>query len=197
MTTARKFAFVWTLAGGLLAAPASATERSVALGVDGAIYQGKVGAYRDLFPKGGDTAAANTVVALEITQPGGAVERVLVPYTKSADVEKSPAVLFEDGSKTVFLVWEAPVNALKSTLMLASFDGQRWSSQPILITGNPYSSKSSPRLAVTRDAYPATGPDGNISERTRTILHIVWAEDAEKGNYETLYSPVILEDGNY
>lgn len=197
MTTTKKLTLVCILAAGLTAASASATERSTVLGGDGAIYQGKVGAYKELFPKGGDTAPSNTVVALEITQAGGTVQRVLVPYTKNADVERSPAVLFEDVSKTVFLVWEAPVDALKSTLMLASFDGERWSAQPILITGNPYSSKSSPRLAVTRDTFPVAGQDGATTQRTRTILHIVWTEDADRGNYEVLYSPVILEEGTY
>jgi hypothetical protein len=80
--------------------------------------------------------------------------------------------------------------------MLVGFDGTHWT-QPIQLSGNPFSSKSSPQLAITRDSFPVAGEDGATVMRRRTVLHLVWEEEGAPGNFEFLYTPVILEDGNY
>ena len=79
--------------------------------------------------------------------------------------------------------------------MLASYDGSRWG-QPIQVTGNPFSSKSSPQLAITRDSFPST-EGGTTVTRQRTIIHIVWQEQTGTGNADVLYTPAILEEGTY
>ncbi len=94
------------------------------------------------------------------------------------------------------MVWVSQVNALNSVLMLASFDGTNWGA-PIRITGNPFSSKTAPQLAVTRDSFSITGSDGNPATRHRTIVHVVWEEQTASGNADVLYTPVILEEGTY
>ena len=33
--------------------------------------------------------------------------------------------------------------------------------------------------------------------RSRTVLHLIWEEEGAPGNFEFLYTPVILEEGNY
>src|SRR5258706_6970351 len=80
--------------------------------------------------------------------------------------------------------------------MLASFDGTSWG-PPIQITGNPFSSKTSPQLAITRDAFSITDDSGNTAIRHRTIVHVGWEEQNANGNTDVLYTPVILEEGNY
>ncbi|MGH7488127.1 MAG: hypothetical protein ACREMY_21400, partial [bacterium] len=88
------------------------------------------------------------------------------------------------------------VNSLSSVLMLASFDGTNWGS-PIQITGNPFSSKSAPQLAITRDSFVAPDSSGNSVPHHRTIIHVVWKEQTATGNNDVLYTPVILEEGTY
>jgi hypothetical protein len=196
MNMKRSSILVLVILAGVLAAPVLAQDGTAALGAAGEVYLPKAGAYKDLFPKGHDTAPSNTVLAIDLILPGAAAQRLLVPYTTGTDVESSPAVLFEDDSSTLFLLWASQVNSLSSVLMLASFDGTNWG-QPIQITGNPFSSKTSPQLAITRDSFSAADSSGNTAPRHRTIVHVVWEEQTASGNADVLYTPVILEEGTY
>jgi hypothetical protein len=196
MNIKRSIALVLILLAGVIAGPARAQDGTAALGAAGEVYLPQAGVYKDLFPKGHDTAPTNTVLAVDLVLPGSAPQRLLVPYTIGADVETSPAVLFEDDSNTLFLLWASQVISLSSVLMLASFDGTSWG-PPIQITGNPFSSKTSPQLAITRDAFSITDDSGNTAIRHRTIVHVGWEEQNANGNTDVLYTPVILEEGNY
>ena len=196
MDMKRSYFVALILLAGILAAPGLAQDGTAALGAAGEVYLPKAGAYKDLFPKGHDTAPSNTVLAIDLIQPGAAPQRLLVPYTTGPDVESSPAVLFEDDSNTLFLLWASQVNSLSSVLMLASFDGTNWG-PPIQITGNPFSSKTSPQLAITRDSFQVADSDGNLATKHRTVIHLVWEEQNATGNQDVLYTPVILEEGNY
>lgn len=183
-------------AAGLLAASASALERTAVLGSRGEIYIAKAGTYGSLFPTGNETTPANQVLAVEVTKASSSTQRFLVPLTKGDEPESSPALIYEDDSDTLFVVWESRTTPLNSVLMLAGFDGTHWT-KPIQLSGNPFSSKSSPQLAITRDSYPVAGEDGNPVLRRRTVLHLIWEEEGAPGNFEILYTPVILEEGNY
>ncbi|MFY9820809.1 MAG: hypothetical protein WAM82_05470 [Thermoanaerobaculia bacterium] len=176
--------------------PAFAQDGAAALGTTGEVFLPQVGAYKDLFPKGHDTAPSNTVLAVDMIQPGATTQRLLVPFTTGADIETSPAVLFEDDSNTLFLLWASQVNSLNSVLMLASFDGTNWG-QPIQITGNPFSSKTSAQLAITHDSFSIVDASGNPATRHRTIVHVFWEEHNASGNPDVLYTPVILDEGVY
>jgi len=181
---------------GLLVNPGPALERAAALGAGGEIYLARTGTYLALFPGGHETDPGNPVLAIDVTRPGSLTQRVLVPFTKGDEPESSPALIYEDDSDTLFLVWERrqPFNSM---LMLASFDGQRWS-KAIPITSSPFSSKSSPQLAITRDTFSVVAEDGSPVTRRRTILHMIWEEEAAAGSSgELLYTPVILEEGSY
>ena len=56
---------------------------------------------------GQDDRAANQVLALDVTPPGGPLQRLLVPGTAGSGAESLPSVVFEDDSQTVFLLWES------------------------------------------------------------------------------------------
>ncbi|HSS50550.1 MAG TPA: hypothetical protein VLX28_16560 [Thermoanaerobaculia bacterium] len=196
MNIKRSSLLILILLAGVLASPALAQDGTAALGAAGEVYLAKAGAYKDLFPKGHDTAPGNTVLAVDLIQPGMTPQRLLVPYTIGADVETSPAVLFEDNSNTLFLLWASKINSINSVLMLASFDGSVWG-PPIQIIGNPFSSKTSPQLAITHDSFHVTDSSGNTVTRSSTIIHLVWEEQNANGNQDVLYTPVFLEDGNY
>ena len=181
---------------GLFALPALAIPHEAVLGNEGELYVVKTGVYGDLFPGGEDTDASYTVLALEVTRPGEAPQRVLVPGTKDKDIESSPSVIFETDSSTVFLVWESRSDPSRSVLRLASFDGSAWA-PAIEVTGNSYSAKTSPQLATTRDAYTDLGADGQPSLKHRTVLHLTWSEETATAFYEAFYTPIILDEGTF
>jgi len=180
----------------LFALPALAIPHEAVLGNEGELYLVKTGSYADLFPGGQETDASSTVLALDITRPGEAPQRMLVPGTKDKDVESSPSVIFETDSSTVFLVWESRSSVSRSVLRLSSFDGTAWA-PAIEVTGNSYSAKTSPQLITTRDAYSDTDADGHPALKHRTVLHLTWSEETAPAFYEAFYTPIILDEGTF
>lgn len=189
--------FAWAIGLTLLTASAAfPSERQAVLGADGAVYMAKAGTYGELFPgaKGGNPA--NPVLALEVTKPGSPVQRILVPSTANAEIEKSPALLYEDQSDTVYLVWQS-WSAVHPILQLSGFDGSKWSA-PIEVTGNPFAPKTSPQMAITRDTFGEIDAEGAEVVKHRTVLHLIWEEELETGGVlETFYSPILFIDGVY
>jgi len=185
---------VWLVLGLLAASPALA-GRDVALGSSGEVYAVRTGTYGELFPNGRDFDPSNPVVALDVTKPKSPPQRILVPGTGGAEVESSPSVLFEDDSETVFLLWETAIN-LHPILQLAGYDGAAWS-KPIEVIGNPFAPKTAFQFAITRDAYDDPGPDKTAVTRHRTVLHLLWQEETATGAWATLYSPLVINDGEY
>jgi hypothetical protein len=182
---------------GLLSSMASG-QRDAVLGAGGELYEVKAGAYGGLFPGGREHAAGTPVLVLEVTRPGEETERSLVPWTADLHTEGSPSLIFEDASKTLFLVCETRINSIHSILRLSSYEGSGGWSTPIEIEKNPTSLKTSPQLAITRDSYVETGAEGQSIVRHRTLLHTIWAEEyGSSGAYKTFYMPLLLEDGQY
>lgn len=189
----RKVLILALCMGLAIASLCSAAHRDAALSADGDLYLVKTGTYGDLFPGGMETEPANAVLALEVVRAGSPVQRYLVPGTQTSEIERSPALVYEDASRTLFLVW---LSVIHSNLNLMSFDGTRWSEQ-MVVTKTPYFLKSSPQFAITRDMFQDVESQGTPANHQRTILHIVWTEENATGLEEVMYSPIILEDGAY
>jgi hypothetical protein len=132
-------------AAGLLATSASALERTAVLGSRGEIYLAKAGTYGSLFPTGTETTPGNLVLAVEVTKASSSTQRFLVPFTKGDEAESSPALIYEDDSDTLFVVWESRVAPLNSVLMLAGFDGTHWT-KPIQLLEVFAPTRHHPRL---------------------------------------------------
>lgn len=175
-------------------AAAPADQGQATLGAGGKLYQVLSGTYGDLFPDAAGQAE-HSVLALEISVPGEEPVRLLVPGTEDSAVESSPALVFEDSSDGIFLIWESRTSFIHSQIKLASYLSEAWS-DPILLPGEFFSLKTSPSLAVTRDTFVSVGADGTPSRHSRTIYHTVWWEEAASGE-RVVYSPVVLLDGVY
>ena len=186
---------VWALGLGFLASAAVAASREMALGADGEIYAVRAGTYGELFPNDKNFDRSDPVVALDITKPGSPLRRILVPGTGGPEVETSPSLIFEEGSGTVFLLWETEFS-FHPILQLAGFDGTSWS-RPIEVIGNPFALKTSVQFTITREVYEEKQADGSTVPRHRTIEHLVWQEETADGGLATLYSPIVINDGRY
>ncbi len=162
------------------------------LGKSGDIYQVTVGTYSDLFRDGTEATADAEVLRLEARRGSGTVEHYLVPGSEADDSDKTPSLSFDAPSGQLYVVWSSNNDSTLTRINLATFDGAEWS-DTIEVSGNIYSDKSAPRLAVTHDRFElAEGSSGESS--TRTVLHVVWSEDTADGE-RTMYAPVVLIDG--
>jgi hypothetical protein len=165
-----------------------------ALGGSGELYVVRAGTYGSLFPGRRQTDPQNRVLALETRRPNQLPERQLIPASANPDVEDSASVLYEEDSGTVYSLWRSRAGATSSYLKLASFDGTRWS-EPVEVSANPASTKTSPALLIVRDTAVQTLAGGAKVERHRTIANLVWSEDSGHAGVETYYSPIIFVDG--
>jgi len=170
---------------------AGSSANQAALGDDGVLYTARVGAYSSLFPKGSAFSADANVLALEIQRPDGQRRRIIVPGGERVAPDAVPFVLWENASGRLYLVWEG-LSHIHSAVRLVSFDGADWS-EPLQISGHPFTKKSSPRLSVTRETYLRSGAEGGTPGE-RTVLHILWYED-DYGDVDVLYAPLVLDNG--
>jgi hypothetical protein len=170
----------------------AATQRDAVLGADGELYTVKAGVYGELFPGGKQLPASSSVLALDIVKPDATRTRLLVKGTEAADADESPFLLYEEASRTLFLVWETRLGGVFPILMLSGYDGS-WM-DPFPIIDYPFSIKASPQLAVTHDSYQEENAAGAVT-RHRTVLHLVWGQEADSGDVETYYTPLFFENG--
>ncbi len=175
--------------------PAAAEERDAALTFSGDVVVAVRGACREVFPQCGAGAESFPVLALDLLSPGKPTRRVLVPETLGPEAEGIPAILVEDASNSIVVVWESKLGAHQSRLNLASLEGSEWS-EVIEISGDTEPLRGSPQVAVTRDQYLLARDGGEAPAHQRTVLHVLWWEKTASGE-EVFYSPVIFVDGRY
>lgn len=173
---------------------ASAEPRQTALGANGEIYRLLTGTYGQFFGAG-LIPSTNPVLVLEIVRPGDRhPDRMLVPGTESEDVEHASSVSFEERSGAAVVLWASQKNYIRSRINLAVLDGETWSA-PIELSGDVWSQKSSPALAVSRDTY-LTRTETGTAAHERRIYNVVWWEQSGAGD-RVVYSPVVFVDGTY
>ncbi len=181
-----------TLAALLLGGGAvHSSDGAPVLGKRGDVYQVAIGNYGDLFPNGNEASETNEVLRLEARRGSGTVENYLVPGSGSDDSDRTPSLFFDASTGRLYVVWSSSDAATLTRIHLASFDGSEWS-ETLEVSGNIYSEKSAPRLAVTHDRFKLAEGGGESS--TRTVLHVVWSEATTDGE-KVMYAPVVLIDG--
>ncbi|MYA06372.1 MAG: hypothetical protein F4060_16690 [Holophagales bacterium] len=169
-----------------------AADSAPVLGTSGDVYQVATGTYGDLFPDGNETSASAAVLRLEARRGSGTVENYLVPGSESDDSDRTPSLFFDGATERLYVVWSSSNASTLTRINLASFDGSEWS-ETIEVSGNIYSEKSAPRLAVTHDRFELAEATAGGSSM-RTVLHVVWSEDTTDGE-KVMYAPVVLIDG--
>jgi len=170
----------------------AATDSALVLGKSGDIYQVTVGSYGELFPDGTQAARDAEVLRLEARRSSGTTEHHLVPGSETHDSDTSPSLFFDASTGWLYVVWSSDNDSTLTRINLATFDGAEWSGT-IEVSGNIYSDKSAPRLAVTHDRFELVEANSGESS-TRTVLHVVWSEDTTGGE-KVMYAPVVLIDG--
>ncbi len=179
----------------LFALPAMANEEPTpVLGSDGTIYQLVSSTYGDLFgDEGSVNGGIHHVLALDLLQPNGDTERLLVPGTEDFYTESSATLVYEDTAGIVYVLWEGFQYGIHPKIYLTGYDGSDWR-DVIEIGASPFGRKSSPQLVVTQDRLE--DPESALGWRNRTVLNVSWFEEKVQGSTK-IYAPLILEDGVY
>lgn len=161
------------------------------LGADELLYRVWSGRYGDLFPETVGSGMANAaVLAVDIVTQGGVTSRRVVPGTGDIGVEEHPAVVFDDASSTLFLLWQS-VSADSTLLRFVEFRGEEFST-PIELVNEHGGFDSTPLLGATRSSFSIVNDAGGTETVVRTVLHALWNETAEDGAERLLYLPIVL-----
>ncbi|HRC85865.1 MAG TPA: hypothetical protein PK413_09685 [Thermoanaerobaculia bacterium] len=178
------------------AAPALADAGpEAALSSNGEIYLAQSGACRSLFAGCPPAAANNPVLAIDVVRPGQPLERLLVPETGGPEAEGEPALLLEDSTNNLFVIWESRLSGGRSRVNLAWLHEHEWS--PVAeISGAIDPLKGPPQVVITRDSYTTVADQGALVTHQRTVLHVVWWEKSRSFE-QVYYTPIVVEDGSY
>jgi len=181
----------------LFALAATGTAEEMALGRDGQLLRLRTLSSAEAFGPVADLTAEDPVLAVEIVKEGAATRLLVVPGTEGPEVERSAYLAYENSSDTIFVTWERRSNSIHSQIFLASYRGGEWA-ELIPVSDQRFSLKSSPKIAITREAYslPSSESVAKESRVQRTTLHVVWFEERGTGA-AIVYAPIILVDGDY
>ncbi|MFP3939421.1 MAG: hypothetical protein ACLF0P_03860 [Thermoanaerobaculia bacterium] len=182
----------------LAAAPvADATGSRAVLGDRGELYVARTGTYAELFPDGKALPGENPVLALDVLQDGEERRRSLVVGSEGPEVERAATLVFEPDSKTLYAVWESRRSPSASALYLAGFHGGEWG-EPLEISGDTAPLKGVPQVLVQRDEVDVPDAlDDGVKQGDRTLLHVLWWEQAAGSGGGVQYAPVLFERGEY
>lgn len=177
------------------ATAAFAETEKIILAFDGKPIRLIQSVYGELDPLGSLADPRHPVIALERPSTDGRLRLELVPGTEGPEQEGGFSLLYDRDSESLFIFWESRQQG-STALNLAgrTADGE-WT-EVVEVSGNPFSPKTPPRLAITHDSYWTEGETGEPLRARRSILHLVWSEDRD-GDQTLVYSPVMLRNGAY
>jgi len=183
----------------LLAAPAAVAADGApasAVSAGGSFYRLQAGSFAELFGDNPALPGGNAVLALDIVPAGEPLQRWVVPGTEGPEIESAPALLFDEPSSTLHLVWNSRVtgNVASARLLLRSFGPEGWG-EAIDLSAGTLADKRALQLAVTADSY-RTVIGGAETAVSRRVLHLAWTETTDLGA-TAFYSPVAFLDGHY
>lgn len=184
-------AVVFTLSGPT--ATAETTSSSAVLGGEGELYRLIYGSRGEVTGAPDAPDADEPVMALVVRHADGTVEQALVPETEGPEIERSPFLIYENASRTLFVTWEERKNHIHSRIRLIGYRDGDWG-EMIEVADDPFAFKGEPRLAATQDSFVVDGEDGEEHRVARTMLHVVWVEERGSGQV-VAYAPLTLLDG--
>ena len=176
---------------------AGASGSRAVLGDRGELYVARTGTYAELFPDGDALPGDNPVLALDVLRDGEERQRSLVLGSEGSEVERAATLVFEPDSKTLYAVWESRQSPSASALYLAGFRDGAWG-EPVEISGDTAPLKGAPQILVQREdlSVPDALGDG-VEPGDRTLLHVLWWEEAGDSGGGVQYAPVLFERGEY
>lgn len=196
LSLSRRFLVAFAAALVCAAAAVSAQPGDAVLADAGELYRLDAGLYGELFPGASDHAAETPVLALTIDRHDGAPERLLVPGTGDARVERGAVLLHEPGAGAAFALWRSAADEGPIELRFASFDGAEFSEvAAVERAGAPAELAAPPQMRVTRDRFDLEIEEQRVTSE-RTVIHLLWQAN-EDGTRVSYYTPLLLVEGLY
>ncbi len=181
-------------AGAALAADAgsSATsqEEKSLLAPDGTLYSVRSGYAGDL-GVGDDSVNANDyVVAWSFRRQDGSVGQGIVPDTASHSLKSNLQLAYDEPTGSLVLLWKEDFTVM-NVLRLGIFRSGAWTLANLL-PNLGFAHAYNPQMLLSHQAVSVLNPDGTPSSYTRTILSVIWFEEAQVA--QARYAPIFLDE---
>jgi hypothetical protein len=163
------------------------------LGLDGELYRVWSGSYGELFDDG-QYPPESSALAVDVSTQAGGTTRRLVPGTGGSANESHPAVVFDDASQTLFLLWQSGSGEGGRSLNFVDLPAGGGFSRPIVLLHDQQGFDSTPLLAASRSDFEisdATAPSG-YRRVMRTVLHLLWSQGDETEQERLYYTPIVI-----
>lgn len=174
----------------VLAPPASAATSVLTKG--GTLYEISQARLGELDPGAAPGTTSRSVLALRTTLPGGVQTVEVISGTEDDAFDVPGDLEFEESTGTIFVVY-TKLLGIQSDIHFAVKAPNGWHEDSLVPSIGFYVSLD-PRLLVTRQTYVDRDSAGNPVSKARSILHIVWWEDASQS--QARYAAVFVEDGS-
>lgn len=182
----RRVAGLLIFAAAVGAATVRADDSKRLLGSGGEVYTLQHGTFAELFPVDATGAGGSPVLALDVLRDGK-LKRLLVPGTEGPSDEDATALAFDTVGNRVYVVWQAD-----RIFNVIGFGAETWQAQAVELAGDPASTKRNPQLATSVVSFQRVAADGSRVSVSRTVLHLVWLDEAVSGS-RLLYTAALIE----
>ena len=171
-------------------APAPAYEEKSILSPDGTLFVIRSGSATDLGVVGGNLGPSDKLIEWSSRSQDGKVEAGIIPGTVNADVKHNLDIAYDEPSDSLVLLWNEELTVL-NVLRLGIYRNGAWSVGnllPNLGMAHAYN----PQMLLSHLSVKLQDPSGNTITRTRTLLSVIWWEEAQYA--QARYAPLFLDD---
>jgi hypothetical protein len=172
-----------------LAAPALADEKSL-LAADGTLYEVRSGLAADLGRADGNVAPDDYLIEWTERRQDGSVRIGIVPGTASYTVKRNLDLAYDERTASLLLLWKEELPPL-SVLQLGVLREGSWKTS-VLLPNIGFARSFNPQMRLSHSTVHVTGEDGQVSSRERSILSIIWWEEAQYA--QARYAPIFLDE---
>jgi hypothetical protein len=188
-------AAAFALAAGLAfasdgtASAASQEERSL-LAPDGTLYSVRSGYASDLGLTDGSVNANDYVVAWSFRRQDGTVGQGVVPDTAGHSFKRNLQLAYDEPTGSLVLLWKEDFTVL-NVLRLGIFRSGTWTLANLL-PNLGFAHAYNPQMLLSHQTVSTENADGTTASRTRTILSVIWWEEAQY--VQARYAPIFLDE---
>lgn len=175
-----------------LAIPALAEEKSL-LAADGTLYEVHSGLAADLGVGGAGLSPDDYVIEWAARGQDGTLRAGVVPGTQTRNPKRNLDLAYDEESASLLLLWKEDLSLL-NVLQLGIFNEGTWRTSPLL-PNLGFAHCFNPQMRLSHIRLSTTDGEGNTSWTNRSVLSIVWWEEAQYA--QARYAPIFLDEESF
>src|SRR5437667_418171 len=164
-------------------------EEKSLLAPDGTLYTVRSGHISDLNITDTSVISTDNVIAWSFRRPDGSVAQGLVPDTVGQSLKRNLDLAYDESTGSLVLLFKEDLTVL-NVLRIGIFRDGGWT-MTNLLPNLGFAHAYNPQLLLSHQAVTTQDASGNSVSQTRTILSVIWWEEAQIT--QARYAPIFIE----